>query len=95
MTRSAYTVVWDPELQEDFARQWILANSERRAFLTRLGHLIDSTLATAPESVGRPWRQEMIWAPPTLSPKVGIVFKIFSADRIVKISRIIVIEAES
>ena len=49
-----FTVVWEWELQADFIRTWIDADSRLRAALTQASNWIDRNLCTDPERLGRP-----------------------------------------
>lgn len=48
-----FTVVWERELQADFMRTWIDADSPLRASLTHASNWIDRNLCTDPERQGR------------------------------------------
>jgi hypothetical protein len=47
-----YTVVWPPELRNDFAAYWVAADSTRRKKLTATANCIDLELRYAPQLHG-------------------------------------------
>ncbi len=91
MTRRAYTVVWEQDLQDDSADFWIESPQEIRNQFSRACDEIDIVLATAPDSVGRPWQglsDQFIWSLPGYSFSIVAIFQINRDDRIVKVTRL-------
>ena len=91
MTRRAYTVVWDHDLSDDAAGFWVGAPQEIRAEFSRACDEIDTMLATAPDSVGRPWQghpDQFVWSLPGYSFSIVAVYQINRGDRIVTVTRL-------
>lgn len=91
MTRKAFTVVWDEDLLQEVAQFWGDASGEIRDELTRACNDIDRTLASAPESVGRPWKNEaghFLWSLSGYQISIAVIYAVHSQDRITKVVRL-------
>jgi len=94
MTHKTYTVIWGDELQLDVAKFWTEQDHRLRVELTRACDEIDRTLASAPDSVGRPWQgrpDQYLWSMPGFEFAIGVVYSIQHDDRIVRVARIHVV----
>ena len=56
MTR--FTVVWNADLEAEFANTWLASDSQTRAVLTETANWIDKYLAEDPDIKGQ-WRPEL------------------------------------
>ena len=84
-----YTVVWDPDLQLDFIRTWIGANSALRLSLTGASNWVDQNLVLNPERQGRaspidPTHRSLL-VPQTGDYAIVVHYQVSAADRQVEV----------
>lgn len=84
-----FTVVWDPDLQSDFIREWIAADSTLRAALTRASHWVDQNLGVEPEKRGRqsavdPTYRSLL-VPETGEYSIVVLYQVIVEDRQVEV----------
>ena len=91
MTR--YTVLWDEDVERPFIAVWVDGSPAIRALLTETANWIDRYLAADPEQLGveESDSNDRVVTIPTSSPlvNVSVAFQVMSADRIVRVQRII------
>lgn len=88
-----YTVVWAPELHNDYAAYWMAATPAGRKRLTAAANCIDRELRYAPQLHGREVRGRphlRLWRVPDIDPPVLAVFTVFPDDRLVRVVQILV-----
>ena len=86
-----FTVVWSRALEDEFANRWLDADSADRQRLTTIASAIDRGLARNPEAYGHPLPLEPTLRSVELAgvwPPVTVVYKVESADRLVRVVRI-------
>jgi hypothetical protein len=87
MTR--FTVVWNADLEAEFANSWLASDSQTRAVLTETANWIDRYLAEDADTKGQ-WRPELsarsIVVPLLASPAhVSVTFLVQPDDRQVRV----------
>ena len=85
----SFTVVWTPEVRDDFINQWLNADSKTRNRFTAIANAMDRYLASDPESCGTPHPadpESLICTLPGFTPKVSITFEVKAADRLVRVT---------
>jgi hypothetical protein len=77
-----YTVTWDPEALDDLADLWLAAAD--RGPIAGAADRIDRELSVDPESKGRPFFGQRIFA----APPLAVTFEVRAADRVVKVIQV-------
>jgi hypothetical protein len=88
-----FTVVWAPDVQDDFIEQWLVSDSAGRQHLRNIANSIDRELALQPETRGTPLPSApavRVWRLPQFSPAVSVTFEVLADDRTVRVLRIAV-----
>lgn len=84
-----FTVVWTPEVRDDFLNRWLDSDSETRIRLTLIANTLDRFLANDPTVVGKPLPDdpdEFICTVPDFAPKVSVIYEVKTDDRLVRIT---------
>lgn len=87
-----FTVTWEQELHDQFARRWLAAIHSERIRLTEIADRIDRLLRHSPARRGHAITQRpgfRVWRVPDIEPPVLVVFEVRPDDRIVNVVQIL------
>ena len=86
-----YTVIWQPDVERDFAERWLDADPDERHWYTTLASAMDVALAAKADRLGVPSEDDpraRVWRIPGIAPPVWIVYSVREEDRLVFVVRI-------
>ena len=86
-----FTVVWTPEMQDDFLNHWLNSDSQTRRRLTEISTAVDHYLAEQPLERSKliPTNPNVrVCTLPGFFPIVSVIVEIKTEDRLVRVSAI-------